>query len=54
MWKKLRKGIEELTQALGEIGQFMYQSTGATGNFQGQNPNDNPGGKTIDGEYKVN
>jgi len=46
--------MEELTQALGEIGQFMYQSASAAGNpGQGQT-NENPGGKTIDGDYKVN
>lgn len=53
--EKVRKGMEELTQTLGEIGQVMYQTAGSSTNpGQGQTSSENPGGKTIDGEYKVN
>lgn len=52
--EKVRKGMEELTQALGEMGQFMYQTAGSSTNpGQGQSGSENPGEKTIEGEYKV-
>jgi len=53
--ESVKKGMEELTQALGEIGQVMYQTAGSSSNpGQGESSQENPEGKTIDGDYKVN